>query len=439
MELEVLGNKADTEVGSYFISNYPPYSVWDRDRVPDALAVLAGRPAEPPPLGLYLHIPFCRKRCKFCYFRVYTDKNSRDVDTYMQALADEIALYSRQPQFADRQFEFVYFGGGTPSFLSADQLQRLIERINRHWRWDAAREVTFECEPGTLRESKLKAIKAIGVTRLSLGIEHFDDRILELNGRAHLSKEILRAYGWAREIGFNQINVDLIAGMVGDTETTWKETVARTLALQPDSLTIYQMELPHNAVFSQQIKDGGEDVYVADWPTKRAWVQYAFEQFEAAGYRISSGYTVVKPSEHSGFVYRDSLWRGADMVGTGVASISHVGGVHFQNVDKWDQYLAAIEDGRLPIGRALPIDRRQALIRELALQMKLGRLDFGYFREKFGCDPATEFADAFRQLVAWDFVEMTPDGCTLKRAGLLRVDGLLPLFFQPEHRSIRYT
>jgi oxygen-independent coproporphyrinogen-3 oxidase len=186
--------------------------VWSKDHVPAALAALETPPKDDRPLGLYMHIPFCRKRCKFCYFRVYTDKNASDVDVYMDALAREVALYAREPGIGGREFEFVYFGGGTPSFLSNQQLERLIGRIQEHWTWEAAREVTFECEPGTLKESKLQTIKKIGVTRLSLGVEHFDDEILESNGRAHKSPEILRAYQWARDVGFPQINIDLIAG-----------------------------------------------------------------------------------------------------------------------------------------------------------------------------------------------------------------------------------
>src|SRR5262249_40672430 len=192
------------------------------------------------------HIPFCRKRCTFCYFRVYTDKNADEVDLYTDTLAKEIALYADRRAFAGRQFEFVYFGGGTPSFLSNEQLHRLIDQINQHWTWSAAREVTFECEPGTLKQSKLETIKSIGVTRLSLGVEHFDDEVLSANGRAHKSAEIFRAYQWAREVGFPQINIDLIAGMLGETEDKWKYAVQKAIEMDADSVTIYQMEVPFN-------------------------------------------------------------------------------------------------------------------------------------------------------------------------------------------------
>src|ERR1700753_845904 len=179
-----------TGLGNYFVAHYPPLSCWTPGGLTAAQRALQA-PANPDtPLGLYLHIPFCRKRCKFCYFRVYTDKNADEIETYLDALSREIALYANRQGFGGRQFEFVYFGGGTPSYLSNAQLERLVERINQHWNWSAAREVTFECEPGTLKESKLQTIQKIGVTRLSLGVEHFDEEILTANGRAHRAPEI---------------------------------------------------------------------------------------------------------------------------------------------------------------------------------------------------------------------------------------------------------
>ena len=183
------------------------------------------------PLGLYIHIPFCRKRCHFCYFKVYTDKNASEIEIYLDALIKENELYSRMPAFQGRQLRFAYFGGGTPSYVSEKQLRYLVDGLNRHVSWENAEEVTFECEPGTLQKAKLETLKEIGVTRLSLGIEHFDDEILAANGRAHLSPEIYRAYEWAREVDFPQINVDLIAGMMGETEEKWREAVRRTIEL----------------------------------------------------------------------------------------------------------------------------------------------------------------------------------------------------------------
>lgn len=444
MQLDVLkekgGEAKHTEVGSYFVSNYPPFSVWDRSKVPAIEGVLDSPPKIDARLGLYLHIPFCRKRCKFCYFRVYTDKNADEVEVYLSALAKEIALYAGREGFGGRQFEFVYFGGGTPSFLSNAQLERLIERINENWTWDAAKEVTFECEPGTLKESKLATIKKIGVTRLSLGVEHFDDEVLSINGRAHKSPEIFRAWEWIRNVGFPQVNIDLIAGMVGETEDKWKRTVAKAIELDADSVTIYQMEVPFNTTIARDAKAHGEvETPVASWDQKRAWVTYAFEEFKKAGYTVSSAYTLVKADRHAGFVYRDSLWHGADLVGTGVASFGHFQGVHYQNYDKWENYIGAIEAGRLPLNRAWPVTEHQRLVREMILQLKTGRIEPGYFRQKFGVDVLREFGQPYESLVKEGYAQTGKDEIRLTREGLLRVDSLLPRFFEPEHRGIRYT
>jgi oxygen-independent coproporphyrinogen-3 oxidase len=435
-------NQEKTGLGNYFVANYPPFSFWKPSHLAAAKEAIGSPPKAGTPLGLYLHIPFCRKRCKFCYFRVYTDKNARDVEVYSDALVKEVELCAKQPVVGGRSLDYVYFGGGTPSYLSAGQLGDLMTRLRAIMPWDKAREVTFECEPGTLQRHKLETLREMGVTRLSLGVENFDPSILEFNGRAHLEDEIYRAYGWAREIGFDQINIDLIAGMVGESWDNWRECVRKTIGMSPDSVTVYQMELPYNTTFSKELTVIGQDepgLAVADWPTKRAWVDYAFNEMATAGYQVSSAYTMVKDRKRTQFVYRDALWHGADMFGTGVASFGHVSGVHVQNLDRWEDYIAALERGELPLNRALPTTPRDRLIRELILQLKTGHLDAGYFRNKFDVDIREEFADAFQQLHELDFLNFTDDSVELTRAGLLQIDRHLPLFFDLQYRSSRYT
>src|SRR5688572_27466315 len=373
-----------TDVGSYFVANYPPFSVWNAEAVArDARPALDRLPADIP-LGLYLHIPFCRKRCHFCYFRVYTDKNAREVEQYLDLLAREWELYARTPAVAGRRFNFVYFGGGTPSFLSTKQLQNLVARLNANGEWNAAEEITCECEPGTRTEAKLSASRDMGVTRISLGVENFDERILEINGRAHRSPEIGRAYESARALGFPQINIDLIAGMLGETDANWTDCIDRTLALEPDSVTIYQMELPYNTTISGDLLKGTGQFSgtVANWATKRRWVKDAFAALESAGYHIGSAYTAVKNPAKTKFVYRDRLWEGAHLLGLGVASFGHVNGVHVQNLDTWPKYQAAIEAGEIPLGRAYQPSDEERLIREFVLQLKRGSNNPMYFAKK---------------------------------------------------------
>ena len=431
-----------TEVGSYFVANYPPFSVWTRDGIEsDARPALDTPPTQGVPLGMYLHIPFCRKRCHFCYFRVYTDKNADEVNAYLDVLVRELELYSRLPAVEGRPLNFVYFGGGTPSFLSTRQLDSLVSRLQAVMGWDSAEEVTFECEPGTLTETKLSAIRSMGVTRLSLGVENFEDRILELNGRAHRSPEIFRSYDFATSLDFSTINIDLIAGMLGESDSTWRNSVEQTLKLSPDSVTIYQMELPFNTTISSDIlKDEGrfEDP-VPDWPTKRRWVREAFDVFESAGYSVRTAYTLVKNPD-SRFVYTDRVWGGADMAGLGVASFGHINGVHMQNLDKWETYSDAVGRGHVPLGRAYRPTDEERMIREFILQLKRGSVRTDYFRDKYGVDVRERFAPHLLTLESSSYLSRsTEDEVSLSRDGLLRVDSLLPGFFLPEHSGIRYT
>jgi oxygen-independent coproporphyrinogen-3 oxidase len=427
-----------TEVGSYFVSNYPPYSQWNAGELPAVREALDSPPRDVP-LGLYLHIPFCRKRCKFCYFRVFTDMNAGEVERYVAALAKEIELVSQLPIMGGRPFRFVYFGGGTPSFLSGKQLTSLVDRLRANIRWDQAEEVTFECEPGTLSQPKVALLRDLGVTRLSLGVENFSDQVLEDNGRAHLSGEIRKSWDWITDAKFPNVNIDLIAGMVGETDANWRENVQKAIDLCPDSVTIYQMELPFNTIYSRDLLATHGESPVADWPTKRDWVNYAFDQFLAQGYHVSSAYTVVRDPAKVNFSYRDNLWHGSDLLATGIASFGHVSGVHYQNLPEWAAYLEPLERGELPLGRGFVPSEEQRLIREVILQIKTGRLDASYFREKFGVDIGEKWRSVWDDYEQQGFVTRDGDGVCVTRQGLLRIDGLLPPLFEAEFRTVRYT
>jgi oxygen-independent coproporphyrinogen-3 oxidase len=441
-----------TEIGSYFISNYPPFSQWTREGVPEALDALDRAPDRSVPLGMYIHIPFCRKRCKFCYFRVYTQQNADTIKQYVDTLDREVQLLKDRAGLAGRTLRFVYFGGGTPSYLSARQLHMLRERLSHSVSWDNAEEVTFECEPGTLSLEKVQTLKEIGITRVSLGVENFNDKLLEENGRAHLSAEIFRAYEWIRQVGFPQVNIDLIAGMVGETDDNWHDCVERALDMEPDNLTVYQMELPWNTVYSKEMLEHGIESPVADWPTKRRWASEAIDRFLAAGYQISSGNELVRSLDTDRFVYRDNLFRGSDILAVGVSSFGHFQGVHYQNIDELVPYMETVHGarsdpdassirvaGRLPINRAMTPTPPQLLIREWVLQMKEGRVPVRPFRAKFGVDPLREFAEPLANQQRAGYLTVEGDRVVLTRKGLLQVDSLLPEYFEEEYREVRYT
>lgn len=434
-----------TTVGNYFVSNYPPYSTWSTDHRGSALDMF-DMPAEPrTPLGLYVHIPFCRKRCHFCYFRVYTDKTRDEVSDYLDAVLEEARRYAAMQRIQGRKLKFVYFGGGTPSYLSEKQLSYLFNGLKKTLDWSEVEEVAFECEPGTLSTKKLECLKSLGVTRLSLGIENFNDTILELNNRAHRSQQVGNAYDWAADAGFEQINIDLIAGMIGETDANWQANIDTLLKMQPHAVTIYQMEVPYNTTIYKDMKESGkEEAPIADWGTKRRWVTDAYAALEDAGYTITSAYTAVKNAEKIKFVYRDALWSGADMLALGVSSFGYLsapsgGGLHYQNQHDIVPYVSAVNGGDSPMHRALPINPEEALIREWVLQIKTGRINRKPFIEKFGVDPFTKWADILRSYIDNKLMIIEGDDLIVPRQTLLRIDTLLYAFFKPEHQDVRYA
>ncbi len=432
----------ESTVGNYFVANYPPFSFWQESRCGEVDEALSRTPEPDTPLGVYVHIPFCRQRCHFCYFRVYTGAEATHdrIDDYLDAVVREGDLYGPNRLIAGRRPRYVYFGGGTPSILRPEQVTRLIRGMQAQLPWDDVEEVTFECEPGTLHPRKLQALRELGITRISLGIENFNDEILKINNRGHLEAHALRAYGWARDLDFPQINIDLIAGMLDETEENWQECVRKTIDMAPDCVTIYQMEISFNSIIYKQMKERGEEVApIADWPTKRAWVRQAFEALEAAGYTVTSGYTAVKDPESYRFLYRDYLWRGADMVSLGVSSFGHFSGTHYQNEQHMGPYLQRVGRNELPIYRALTMTGEEKLLREVILQLKLGRLDNEYFRQKFDTNVLERFAAPVERLEHQRLLTVGAEGVELTRDGLLQIDAWLPEFFLPQHQHARYT
>jgi oxygen-independent coproporphyrinogen-3 oxidase len=174
---------------------------------------------------------------------------------------------------------------------------------------------------------------------------------------------------------------------------------------------------------------------------KRAWVDYAFDALAAAGYSVSSAYTMVKNPDGVNFSYRDNLWQGSDLLATGIASFGHVSGVHYQNHPEWEQYCGTLESGKLPLSRGLELSQHQRLIREMVLQLKRGYLNVEYFRGKFRANILEFWPDAWSDHEQDGFCALDHNAgrIELTRDGLLQVDSLLPAFFEPQFQGVRYT
>jgi oxygen-independent coproporphyrinogen-3 oxidase len=429
----------ETTVGSHFISNYPPFSCWSPDEIPKLEAALNRPVVSTEPLSLYLHIPFCRQRCNYCYFRVYPRRSEEEVDLYIDKVLEEAALYQDRPAVGTRPLQTVYFGGGSPSYPSEAQLERLLNGLRACTHWGELEEFTVECEPGTVSPAKFTLLKDAGVTRLSLGFQTLDDTILRQSGRDVSVRDCREAFEQARDAGFDQINIDLLAGLPGERTATWRRTIDRVLDLAPDCVTIYQLELTYNSALHRSMQTGRKPS-LPDWPTKHAWTADAFETLEHAGYTVASGYMAVREPRRWRFAYTvDHFWRGEDLLALGETSFGHIQGVHYQNAHTFERYIGLLQEHQLPWRRAYGLQPEEKLRREVILQLKTGVLDAAYFRRKFQVELTERFASELAELRRREQLEIDGDSIRLTRDALLDVDWLLPLFYLPQHRGIRYT
>lgn len=428
--------------GSYFVATYPPFSQWTTDALGAYEGVLARTvaPVEAPPLGLYVHIPFCVDRCRYCYYLSYGRDAPGNLDRYVDALIAEFGHYASRPLLSGRQLDFVYIGGGTPSLLARSSLGRLFEGLQGIQTWAGAREVTFECAPKSVTPAKLEMLRQAGVTRLSLGAQQLDDEVLARNGRVHLIKDVEAAYAAVRQTGFPVVNLDLMVGLVGETRESMQRSLDRVIELGPDSVTVYQMEIPLNTPLYRDLRSGEESAdALPDWAEKHHRLALAFEHLTEAGYEHISAYAVVKDRSKHDFVYQREQYHGADLLGIGASSFGYIQGVHHQNAPALDEYSELVEAGRLPLSRAYALDADERLVREFVLQLKLGELRRDYFLDKFGVDVVERFGQPLEQIAEAGWVVWNDEELKLTARGVPRVDHLIPSFYGPQHRGVRYS
>ena len=425
--------------GNYFVSAYPPFSCWKRKSATDVLHILERVDSSPEdgPLGLYVHIPFCTVRCLYCYYLSYAQKSNEVIERYLQALIKELSLYYELTDLSARSVKFAYFGGGTPSILSASQIRTLFGGLKKSLPWTATEEITFECSPKGIDKEKLSALRDAGVTRISMGVQQLDDEVLRKNGRVHLVSDVEQAYEMFQQMGFDVVNLDLIVGLVGESDSSFMASVEKIVEMNPTSVTIYQLEIPSNTPLYHLYHDQKLNEAPVSWNVKRARLAEGFKALEQAGYQLRSAYTAVRGPEFRPFVYQDAQYRGADLIGIGASSFSYYAGAHYQNLAKLETYLQRVESGQLPIERVYVLSEEEQLIREFILQLKLGEVDRSYFLDKFEVDIFARFSEAITHFESQALLEGNGKQLKLTREGLLQVDHMLPIFYLPEHQDIR--
>ena len=339
--------------------------------------------------SLYLHIPFCHTRCYYCDFNTYAGILPMRA-AYVRALLTEIVLAGKMARHDDgsrRRSRTIFFGGGTPSLLSVEQMKSLLDACFAAFNVDPDAEITMEANPGTLTKEQLVGLRAAGVNRLSMGAQSFDAELLKSLGRIHTPEEIVQAVQYAREAGFTSINIDFMFGLPGQTMQHWRETLDQALELRPEHLSLYSLIVEEGTLFHSWAQEGriipGDEDLCADM------YEYADQRLREAGYinyEISNWALPGHSSRHN-----LTYWQNLPYIGMGAGAYSSFAGRRFADEREPAAYIKQLKAKRIPEAESEVVEREQAMSETafLALRTAMG-LHLPTFEQRFR-EPFAQF------------------------------------------------
>lgn len=293
-------------------------------------------------LGLYLHVPFCIKKCNYCDFNSYSI-NGEDKDKYLESIVKEMNLY--RSDFKDKVFTSVFIGGGTPTILKEDELEYLFNNIYSNFNIHSDAEISIEANPGTLTKSKLKTLYNIGVNRLSIGLQAYQQSHLDKLGRIHTFEEFAKNYEDAKNIGFNNINIDLMYALPNQTIDDWKETLQKVVMLNPTHISAYSLIIEEGTKFYElyerkELNPTDEELDIKMYRYSIKYLkEYGYNQYEISNYS-KKGYEC-----NHNIIY----WKCEEYLGLGPGASGYIDGVRYSNVEALNEYFGHIDSENKPI------------------------------------------------------------------------------------------
>ena len=353
-----------------------------------------------PTAALYIHIPFCEKRCVYCDFYTVAGVSSRIPD-YVAALKKEIVRRAADSFWPRQRFATIFFGGGTPSLLSPQQIAEILDAVFASFQFEKHPEITIEANPGTLTSEQLARYRSAGVNRLSLGVQSLHAEELERLDRIHSPQQAIDAVLMARHAGFDNINMDFIFALPQQTIPRWRESLERAVELQPAHLSAYNLTIEHGTPLDAKIRKG--EVQPLSEEEEREFYQFTMDFLERHGYRQYEVSNFAKPN----FEARHNIkyWDGSVYLGLGASAHSFDGKRRFWNVANLRKYLEALAAARLPEDSAEQLTKSQRMFETAFLGL----------RQRGGVDLAA-FAKKFRQSFDETFNGAVPD---MEKGGLL--------------------
>lgn len=373
-------------------------------------------------VGLYLHIPFCKTICPYCDFFIVGAK-PHTMARYIDALKREMALEAPNPPWVDFTFHTLYFGGGTPSLLPPSELQALIDCAYHHFHFAEEVEITVEANPGTADETKWRDFRAVGVNRLSIGVQSFRDRDLRVLGRDHSAREALDCVEAARRAGFQNLNIDLIFGIPGQTLDDWRQNLEIALQLRPEHLSAYELTYAEGTALTKRWIKGQIDACPEEQVAEM--FELAHELLETHGYEHYEISNYARPGYCSR--HNEAYWTGAPYLGLGASAHSFDGQRRFWNVASLRKYLERVEVGQVALDGQEQLTSEQKMLEWVlrGLRRKEG-LSLAEFQEKFGLPFEAKYHPVLEKLQS-EMSNQTHRGATTSQLLWTIADGFFRL------------
>ena len=364
--------------------------------------------------GLYIHIPFCRSRCSYCDFATGLYESSL-AERYVRALINEIRNWNKVE--TPRDVDTIYFGGGTPSLISAGQLATILEAVHTRFHVAVGSEITLEMNPGTVTRESLREFRNLGVNRASFGAQTFDDNELARLGRSHSSNETLQTFDWLRESGFENVSFDLIAGLPGQSISAWRNNLDRSLALGPEHLSFYLLEVHEGTPLAEHIRTGKQPLPDADLAAQM--YELMLERACAAGYEHYEISNLCRPGFESR--HNTKYWNGAAYYGFGCSAHSYDGErLRWANERNVQRYIEGIEKGVDAVVERTELTPDDVRAEAVFLGLRLMRgVNTRQYQNHFGVDLLTERFAELKQFREAGLIELDGDLIRLTRSGAL--------------------
>lgn len=367
-------------------------------------------------IALYVHVPFCLKKCSYCDFVSYPYHPSR-VDLYLKALRVEAEIYSSLLPEQQKELTSVFVGGGTPTCLSdGDLLALLVDVVGRHFTVPDGIEITVEANPGTLDEEKLSALRAAGVNRLSLGVQACQDRLLAVLGRCHSFNQALESVKLARRAGFENLNVDLIFGIPGQSLADWSRCLDEILTLEPDHVSAYSLQLEEGTPLHRAVENG--EIEPCSEEDELVMYQMSIVRLTAAGFKHYEISNFARPGREC----RHNLhyWHNLEYLGLGPGAHSYLNRKRFSNTADLDQYaVCLLEQRELSLAWEEDVSPEVEMAETMMLGLRLIEgVELAAFRRRFGYRLEDVFGSQLKKLVRDGLLELHDGFVRLTAAGL---------------------